>query len=245
MRNERNALYHGNDMKQILNGLWTFETPQVGRVYAIKDSDGLTLIDTGLASAVAKIIKELKMLNFEPTHVKRIIITHAHRDHIGGLPKLKALTGAKVLCGHREKPYVEGSLLVPVAPKKDLHGLDKLLPLKPQKQVGTLVDEVLRSWERLPDVMGGLQVIDTPGHSPGAISLWQADWRLLFCGDVMMNLSKLRLPYAPFTSDMAENKRSVQRLAELNPSLICFGHGQPMLVEATQELRTFARTVRE
>ena len=230
-------------MKQILNGLWTFETLQVGRVYAIQDDDGLTLIDTGLASAAAKIVKELKTINREPTDVKRIIITHAHVDHIGGLPKLKALTGAQILCGQREKPYIEASQRMPFAPRKDLKGLMKILQSKPRQMVGTPVDEVLRSWESLPMVMGGLQVIDTPGHSPGAISLWQPHWKLLFCGDVMMNTPKLRLPFAPFTFDMRENIRSLQRLSELEPSLICFGHGQPLLADSARQLRSFTRAV--
>ncbi len=232
-------------MKQILNGLWTFETLQLGRVYAIQDEDGLTLIDTGLASAVPKIVKELKTISREPTDIKRIIITHAHPDHIGGLPKLKELSGAQVLCGHREKPYVAGSIYAPVAPKKDLKGLLKLVPFKPQKIVGTPVDEVLHSWETLPMVMGGLQVIDTPGHSPGAISLWQPHWRMLFCGDVVMNAPKLRLPFAPFTADMRENIRSLQRISELEPSLICFGHGPPLLTDAAPQLRNLFRAVRD
>ncbi len=232
-------------MKQILNGLWTFETLQLGRVYAIQDEDGLTLIDAGIGSSALKIVKELKTINREPTDIKRIIITHAHIDHIGGLPKLKELTGAQVLCGYREKPYVEGSLYAPVAPKKDLKGLLKLVPFKPIKVVGTPVDVMLRSWETLPMVMGGLQVIDTPGHSPGAISLWQSHWRLLFCGDVVTNKPKFGLPSAPFTVDMRDNIRSLQRLTELEPSLICFGHGPPLLTDATPQLRSLYRAVRD
>ncbi len=215
----------------------------MGRVYAIEDSDGLTLIDAGIASSVKRIVRELKTIGRAPTDIVRIIVTHAHIDHIGGLPRLQELSGAKVLCSRVEAPFVEGKSYPPLPKRKDIKGISKLLPMKPWKSSGTPVAETVSSWETLPMVMGGLVVIDTPGHSPGAISLWQPEWKVLFCGDVLMNTPKLRLPIAAFTSDMRENIRSVQRLAELGPSLVCFGHGQPLLVDATQKLRAFAREV--
>jgi glyoxylase-like metal-dependent hydrolase (beta-lactamase superfamily II) len=103
----------------------------------------------------------------------------------------------------------------------------------------TPVDLPLQGGETLP-VLGGLHVIHTPGHSPGHLSFWQPEKRLLFCGDVLFNAPKFSLPPAFLTVDMDEDKRSVRKLAELGPEVICFGHGQPMTQNAAQRLRDFA-----
>jgi MoaA/NifB/PqqE/SkfB family radical SAM enzyme len=55
----------------------------------------------------------------------------------------------------------------------------------------------------------------------------------------MMRLPRLRLPFAAFTSDMAENKRSIKKIAEFETEVVCFGHGQP-LMHAVSQLREFA-----
>jgi len=94
--------------------------------------------------------------------------------------------------------------------------------------------------DTLSEVLGGLQVIFTPGHAPGHICFWQPDRRLLFCGDVVMCLPRLRLPFAAFTVDMEENKRSIKKIAELEAEVVCFGHGQPLTRNAAAQLRAFA-----
>jgi MoaA/NifB/PqqE/SkfB family radical SAM enzyme len=55
-----------------------------------------------------------------------------------------------------------------------------------------------------------------------------------------MRLPRVRLPFAAFTVDMEENKRSVKKLAELEASVVCFGHGQPLMHDAASQLRAFA-----
>jgi glyoxylase-like metal-dependent hydrolase (beta-lactamase superfamily II) len=94
--------------------------------------------------------------------------------------------------------------------------------------------------EILPEVLNGLQAVLTPGHTRGHVCFWQPDRCLLFCGDVVMRLPRLRLPFAAFTVDMDENKRSIKKLVELNAKVVCFGHGQPLMHDTASQLRAFA-----
>ncbi len=84
------------------------------------------------------------------------------------------------------------------------------------------------------DEVAGFTVLDTPGHSAGHMSLWRESDRTLICGDVFTNINTLtglpglHEPKAYFTPDPARNRESMRRLAELEPELVCFGHGRPL-----------------
>jgi hydroxyacylglutathione hydrolase len=81
------------------------------------------------------------------------------------------------------------------------------------------------------DLVGGFEVLEVPGHSPGALAFWRARDRVLVCGDVLANFglrpTRPRLVLAPaaLSWDYEANRRSARRLAELRPRLACFGHG--------------------
>jgi glyoxylase-like metal-dependent hydrolase (beta-lactamase superfamily II) len=230
-------------MKQIAPGLHTFSGLRVGRVYLIEDPDGLTIVDTSLETAPEVIIRQLESAGHTARAVRRILITHGHPDHIGGLPKLQALTGAEVITSATEKAVVEGREFVARAPKESLSPLSRLMLPKEQRFPGTPVARTVQDGEVLSEVMDGLQVVATPGHSPGHIVFWQPKRRILFCGDVVMGMMGLSLPFAAFTVDMAENKRSLGRIAALAPDILCLGHGEPIIKETSQRLRAFAQKV--
>jgi glyoxylase-like metal-dependent hydrolase (beta-lactamase superfamily II) len=105
------------------------------------------------------------------------------------------------------------------------------------------VDREVQDGETLPEVLGGLTVVATPGHAPGHLAFWQPALRLLFCGDVIFRLPNLRLPYSFFTVDMEENKRSIRRVAALEPAIVCFGHGRPLRQNTAAAIHAFAQKV--
>lgn len=84
------------------------------------------------------------------------------------------------------------------------------------------------------ELIQGLTVIETPGHTPGHISLWREPDRLLICGDRVFNLNPLtrrvglREPFGFITADPALNRRSIGKLAELEPATVLPGHGPPI-----------------
>ena len=230
-------------MKRILPDLHYFTGLRVGRVYLIEDQDGLTVVDAGIGSAADKIVAQLQAAEHRPRDVRRILVTHAHPDHVGGLCRLQELTGARVIAPAVERAVIEGSEPTPVTPPERLSGIARWLGRPGTQLDATRVDQAVDEGDRLPEVMGGLRVIATPGHSPGHVAYWQPQRRILFCGDVVVNWLGLRLPFGVVTFDMAQNKRSLARLVALRPDVVCFGHGPPRTEQAAERLRAFARKV--
>jgi glyoxylase-like metal-dependent hydrolase (beta-lactamase superfamily II) len=221
-------------MQQIATDVSTFSGLIAGRVYALHDSDGLTLVDASISNAGPKILAQLGQMGYKPSDVKRILITHAHPDHVGSLPFLQKETGAEVWCHALEKPVIEGKESIMRRPS-GLRPPDTKVPPSP-------VHRTLADGEMLA-ILGGLQVVHTPGHAPGHLSFFQPQRRLLIVGDVIFRLffNRLTLPLAMLTVDMEEDKRSIRKLMALKPEGLLFGHGQPILTNAMAELEAFAQ----
>jgi glyoxylase-like metal-dependent hydrolase (beta-lactamase superfamily II) len=205
-------------MQQVIEGVYTFTGLPVGRVYLIDDGGLLTLVDTSLASGVKKIAAQIEAGGRRVEDVTRILITHEHMDHIGGLPGVKKMSGAEVIASAAAKAAIE-------------------------RQLDVAVDRVIEDGEMVEGVLGGLQVIATPGHAPGHVSFWAAAHKLLFAGDMILNLVGLTRALPIVTPDPALNNRSIQRAAALEPEVICFGHGAPIADRAAERLRELAARV--
>jgi glyoxylase-like metal-dependent hydrolase (beta-lactamase superfamily II) len=214
-----------------------------GNVYLTIDSDGMTLIDTSIARSGPKILQQIAALGRPLSDLKRILITHAHPDHIGGLPAVQRATGAQVLASAIERPVVEGRKPIPRVPPENRTGLGRFISMPEVTMPGTPVDRELSDGEVLPEVLGGMQVVSTPGHAPGHLAFWHPALRIVFCGDVIFRLPNLGLPFSIVTYDMQENKRSIRRIVQLEPSIVCFGHGKPLRQDTTPALRRFAHKV--
>jgi glyoxylase-like metal-dependent hydrolase (beta-lactamase superfamily II) len=230
-------------MKLILPKLYTFTGLLLGRVYLIEDADGLTIIDTSLAQTASRIITQLEAMGRKLSDVKRILITHAHIDHIGGLPTVQQRTGAQVIANTIDREAIEGQAFLPMPPRGKLSWLAAMMRAPDTKVSGTPVDRVIGDGDVLPDVMGGLQAIALPGHTLGQLGFWQPTQRLLFCGDTLMRMWGLSLPFAGATVDMDKARQSVQRVADMEPSIVCFGHGAPLRQNTVQQIKEFARKI--
>src|SRR5688500_854143 len=172
----------------------------VGRVYLLEDPDGLVVVDAGLTLAANKVVRQIAASGRSPRDVRRVLVTHAHPDHVGGLPRLKELTGAEVWCSEPERPVVQGETSIPRPPPQSLSGLARLMRPGATTLQATEVDRVVADGETVGD---GLVAVASPGHAPGHLAFWQPAHRTLFCGDAMMHLLGLRAPFGPFTVDQA------------------------------------------
>jgi glyoxylase-like metal-dependent hydrolase (beta-lactamase superfamily II) len=229
-------------MHEVIPDVYTFDTLRMGRVYCLRDRDGLTLIDSGLKADGGRILAELARTGASPGRVRRILVTHAHRDHVGGLQQVQAGTGAPVWISAIDRPVAEGREPGAMAPDDaPMTRLDRLMPRPANWMDPSPVARELADGEVLPEVAGGLQVVATPGHTLGHLAYWHPTRRIAFVGDTIMHLvGRLWLPVGAFTVNMAENIRSIQKLAALEPQVICFGHGVPITRHAAATLHAFA-----
>jgi glyoxylase-like metal-dependent hydrolase (beta-lactamase superfamily II) len=210
---------------QIVNGI--FSVPSVvAHVYVLVDTDGLSLVDTGLPYNHKRILQYVSQLGFAPEQVRRLLVTHADRDHVGSVAALQARTGARVLASR-----LEGDALAAGRETRRLRLKSWQRPvfrlLRPlfAKLTPGRADEVIEDGDLLP-VLGGLRVLATPGHTPGHLSFFAEQRGVLFAGDSLRVVgARLRVSSGPNTHDAAAAQQSARRQLALRPQVICAGHG--------------------
>jgi len=226
-------------------------------VFGITYSDGLwTLIDAGLPYSAGAIHKWADKHFGTPPNA--IVLTHGHFDHASAAGQLADAWGVNVFAHSLERPYLTGQREYPSPNWTAGGGLMSLLsPLLPQGPIdlGDRLRELPDSTEESVTIreMPGWELIATPGHTPGHISLYRASDGLLLPGDAFCTTKpesffeaavaqkpELHGPPAYFTADWQLARRSVQLLASLRPSIVAPGHGQPVtgpdLPQRLQEL---------
>ncbi len=235
-------------MKHLLPGIFNIEGLLLGRIYVIEAPDGLTLIDTSIPGSLQRIEKDLQSAGYQLSSIKRILLTHAHWDHVGSLAALQEATGARVYAHHRYESAIVRGEKTPLHPEyRQLSRFDRVAyKLWSERvlnfHVAARVDYELKEGDRLDEVLPGLVVIDEPGHSPGQCGFWHPEKRLLFAGDIMMRMpsGRFSLPLVSATPDLDEARRSIHKVAELNLDTICLGHGRPYVGGAAPAIRAFA-----
>ena len=196
-------------------GVWRlkeFPRPLIN-VYLAED----VLIDAGRRWDKGRIFAEL-----EGREISEVALTHVHPDHQGCAKAVCEARGVPLACHEDDVDAMEGRRPVAASPKPSAQLFGKLWTGPPHK-----VDRVLHEG----DEVAGFRVVHAPGHAPGEVIFFRDSDRVAICGDVIRNITyvamrtKLAVPPDDLTPDPAENRRSVRKLAELNPSLILPGHG--------------------
>lgn len=186
-------------MYKISEGVYTLQGLRVGRVYLIEGADGLTLIDASVEGAEGAIERELAQRSYTLKAIRRILITHAHPDHIGALAALVQASGATVYAHALEAPIIRGEQPPKYAPdyKDSLFNRSFSALLGIRGMPPSRVDRLIAEGDLLPEVLPDLQVIEAPGHAYGQVAFYSPERKLLFCGDawcVSQDGSVCRLP---------------------------------------------------
>lgn len=181
------------------------------------------LVDSGIRSSYTTVKKALQKIP-----VYQHVLTHAHADHQGCSDLICAEFAIPLLCHPSEVFRTETGMVTHdyPTPKHWVANLQQKYWAGQGHQVEhTIVEN---------DRIGNFRVIETPGHSAGHISFFRERDGVLIIGDAATNMNLLttatglRLPPNIFTSDQRLNIKSLQKLANLNPAIICFGHGPIM-----------------
>ena len=205
--------------------------------FAFVDEDGqVTLVDAGTKGAARRIVAGLEHLGSSPSEVTRIIATHAHFDHVGGLNDLHGRTGARVAVHERDAAYVrEGK-----GPVLDATTFGGRIFRRNRRATPTQVDEELTDGQVI-DVGGGLRVLHTPGHTPGHLALLHEPSGVLITGDSIWNMRRMTWPMKAFCTDFAMTKQTAHVLGEVDYDVVAFTHGPEIRDNARQTVQGFLR----
>ncbi len=200
-------------------------------VYLLKDKgNSWTLLDTGLPEAHHAILAYLAKIHVEPSSIKKILLTHLHRDHTGSLRAMAEATRARTFAHWLEAAYI--------AQKPAYDG-----PGAPPAEPFT-VDETLKDGDTV-DAAGGLIAYHTPGHTPGHVAFYQAERKLLFSGDLFFgNGQELVLTPKEFTHHLPTAQVSARRMSQLATESLFTYHGGPFLKGGGHAIRSLAASLR-
>jgi glyoxylase-like metal-dependent hydrolase (beta-lactamase superfamily II) len=185
--------------------------------YLVREDDGFTLVDTTVGGAVDGLITAAKDLGGE---IRRIALTHGHGDHVGSLDALKERLGNSA------------EVVMPDLDAR-IHAGEKVIDGKPPgswPKLKTTPDTRLNPGDRV----GSLEVVPSPGHTPGHVAFLDTRDRTLIAGDVFTSYGSvavsnhfyLRFPFAAMaTWDKAKDLESARALRAMEPSILVVGHG--------------------
>jgi hydroxyacylglutathione hydrolase len=201
-------------------------------VYVLDD----ILVDSGGKFARRRLLSVLSQIA-----INGHVITHAHFDHQGCSHAVCERFDVPLMCGEADRAAIETGDLTRVLPSRDswIAGLSRRFAGPGHAVARTLSDG---------DQLGQFTVIEAPGHTPGHLALWRESDRVLVLGDVLFHRNPMTMrsglaePFRFATFDAAMNRTTARKLAALEPSVVCFGHGEPL--RDTGRFAEFVATLR-
>ncbi len=226
---------HGEDLIQLTH---------MGFVncYLVREEDGFTLIDTAMKGCGKAIVQAAQQAGLP---IVRIVLTHAHVDHVGSLDELHALLPeAEVQITERSARFLAGDMSLDAdEPKDKLRGGWPTCTTRPTRLLHD------------GDMIGSLRVIDAPGNTPGHAAFLDTRDSTLIAGDAYSTMTGLAVsgafkPFFPLVAAATWHKptclASARKLRTLEPARLAVGHGRVLnqpLAEMDRAIETMAREV--
>ncbi len=191
--------------------------------YLVEEEDGLTLIDAALGFCAKGILKAAESVR-KP--ITKIVLTHAHEDHVGALDAIKdVLPEVPVYISTRDYRLMMED--------RSLDSHEEQTPIKGgvPKKLKTRANILLKEG----DLVGSLTAIETPGHTPGSMSFLDLRTKALIAGDAFQTRGGIAVagdmkPWFPFPAFGTWSKKtalsSAKKLISYQPSLLAVGHGE-------------------
>ncbi len=209
----------------------------------VTEGAAVTLVDAGYPGDAAAVLASVEALGRRPEDVVAVLLTHAHLDHLGGVPTVVRRSGARVVTGREEARHARREYLEQAGPRDLLRhtttAAGRRWVYRTLRAVGRQVNLRLEDVEVAPDdaaieAPGSLVAVPTPGHTPGHTAFLMPSTGVLFTGDALVTGHPLCRHDGPqllpslFNHDEAAMRASLVELRSVPAGVVAPGHGRPL-----------------
>jgi glyoxylase-like metal-dependent hydrolase (beta-lactamase superfamily II) len=235
--------------ERVLPGVWRLRLPLPWpgvphcNAWALAAGDGVVLVDTGMheAGSMAHLERALDQVGLRVEHIRLVVLTHAHVDHCGQAPPIAERAGCEVWL-HPNHAHQTRSLADPEraleqrievarhsgVPEASLRRWAERQRTTGTGQAGELrADRALLPGVAVQTDLGDWQVIETPGHAPSHVCLYQPERRLMLSGDHLLGRVSLYFDHGSTPDPVGEFLGSLDAVADVDARLCLAGHGRP------------------
>jgi glyoxylase-like metal-dependent hydrolase (beta-lactamase superfamily II) len=236
---------------QVRDGLWSLRLPlpwpEISHVMAYvleQEGGGVTLVDCGTAghpSCWDALVGGLAGAGVEVADVRDLVLTHAHSDHLGLATRIVAESGCTAWLHPAHQAFSDGATQPErIRAARERRALDEGVPPEivdyyasvEEEEQGALAPlpafEDLRAGMRFPSRAGVWEVVETPGHTPSHVSLYQAEQGILIAGDLFARFYAPWFDYGYSDDPVAELEASLRAISALDVAVALPGHGRPI-----------------
>ena len=233
--------------EKVIPGVWRLRLPLPWpgvphcNAWALASGSGVVLVDTGMhePGSMAHLERALDQAGLKVEHVRLIVCTHAHVDHCGQAPAIAERARCEVWMDRNHAHHTDDDLeealkrRVVVAhqsgvPADSVQRWIERRRTQGSGQAGTLrIDRELTEGDTVSTDLGDWRVIETPGHAPSHICLYQPERRLLISGDHLLGRVSLYFDTGYTPDPVAEFLDSLGKVENLDARLALSGHGRP------------------